>query len=157
MLAFLIIASVLTIVYRVLLGITGLIEKLLKATVILSIPSKLLGLVVGLLEYYIWIYIILFVLTLPVFNIKEIYESKVATTIITKTPILSKYTDKTLDIYKDLYAIIDNRENKSNEQVNEEAMKLMLDYEIITPESARKLIDKNKVIINNDSFIAQYE
>ena len=157
MLAFLIIASVLTIVYRVLLSLTGLIEKLLKATVILSIPSKLLGLVVGLLEYYIWIYLVLFVLTLPVFNIKEIYDSKVATSIITKTPILSKYTEKTIDIYNDLYDIIDNRENKSNEQVNEEAMKLMLDYEIITPESARKLIDKNKVIINDDSFIAQYE
>ena len=110
-----------------------------------------------MLENYIWVYIILFVLTLPVFNIKEIYESKVATTIITKTPILSKYTDKTLDIYKDLYAIIDNRENKSNEQVNEEAMKLMLDYEIITPESAKKLIDRNKVLVNDDSFVAQYK
>lgn len=157
MLAFVIIASVLTIVYRVLLGLTGLIEKLLKATVILSIPSKLLGLVVGLLEYYIWIYIVLFVLTLPVFNVKEIYESKIATSMITKTPILSKYTNKTVDIYKDLYNIIDNRKNKTDEQVNEEAMKLMLDYEIITPESAKKLIRKNKVIVNDDSFIAQYE
>ena len=157
MLAFLIIASVLTIVYRVLLGITGIIEKLLKATVILSIPSKILGLVIGFFEYYIWIYLVLFILTLPVFNIKDIYESKVATTIITKTPILSKYTGKTVDIYNDLYEIIDNRENKTNEQVNEEAMKLMLDYEIITPESAKKLLDKNKVQVNDDSFVKNYE
>ena len=157
MLAFVIIASVLTIVYRVLLGLTGIIEKLLKATVILSIPSKLLGLVVGLLESYIWIYLVLFVITLPVFNVKEIYESKIATSIITKTPILSKYTNKTVEIYEDLYNIIDDRKNKTDEQLNEEAMKLMLDYEIITPESARKLIRKNKVIVNDDSFIAQYE
>ena len=157
MLAFVIIASVLTIVYRVLLGLTGIIEKLLKATVILSIPSKLLGLVVGLLEYYIWIYLVLFVLTLPVFNVSEIYESKIATSMITKTPILSKYTNKTVEIYEDLYNIIDNRKNKTDEQVNEEAMKLMLDYEIITPESAKKLIRKNKVLVNDDSFIAQYE
>ena len=157
MLAFVIIASVLTIVYRVLLGLTGIIEKLLKATVILSIPSKLLGLVVGLLESYIWIYLVLFVITLPVFNVKEIYESKIATSIITKTPILSKYTNKTVEIYEDLYNIIDDRKNKTDEQLNEEAMKLMLDYEIITPESARKLIRKNKVIVNDNSFIAQYE
>lgn len=157
MVAFLIIASVLTIVYRVILGITGIIEKLLKATVILSIPSKILGFIVGLLESYIWVYLFLFVLTLPVFNIKDIYESKTAMFIITETPILSKYTGKTLDIYNDLYSIIDNRENKSNEQVNEEAMKLMLEYEIITPESAQKLIDKNKVDINDDSFINTYE
>lgn len=156
MVAFLIIASVLMIVYRVILGLTGIIEKILKATIILSIPSKILGFVVGLLESYIWVYLALFILTLPVFNIKEIYESKTAMYIITKTPILSKYTGKTLDIYNDLYSIIDNREGKTNEEVNEEAMKLMLEYEIITPESAQKLIDKNKVDVNDDSFIDEY-
>ena len=157
MVAFLIIASVLTIVYRVILGITGIIEKILKATIILSIPSKILGFFIGIFEYYIWVYIFLFVLTLPVFNIKEIYESKTAMFIITETPILSKYTGKTLDIYNDLYSIIDNRENKTNEQVNEEAMKLMLDYDIITTESARKLVDRNKVTVNDDTFIEQYK
>ena len=53
MLAFLIIASVLTLVYRLFLGVSGLIEKILKATVILSIPSKILGFFAGLLENYI--------------------------------------------------------------------------------------------------------
>ena len=77
--------------------------------------------------------------------------------IITKTPILSTYTDKTIDIYNDLYSIIDNRENKSNEIVNQEAMELMLKYEIITPESAHKLIDKNKVDVKDDSFIDKYK
>jgi len=157
MLAFLIIASILTIVYRVILGLTGIIEKILKATIILSIPSKILGFFVGLIENYIWVYLFLFVFTLPVFNIKAIYESNIATNIITKTPILSKYTGKTLDIYNDLYSIIDNRENKSNTEINEEAMKLMLEYDIITPESARKLVDRNKVNINDDSFINTYE
>ena len=33
-----------------------LIEKVLKATVILSIPSKILGFVVGIIEGYIWSY-----------------------------------------------------------------------------------------------------
>lgn len=157
MLAFIIIASILTIGYQLLLGITGIVEKILKATVILSIPSKILGFFVGLIENYIWVYLCLFVLTLPVFNIRDIYESKVAMFIITKTPILSQYTDKTLDIYHDLYSIIDNRENKDNTEVNQEAMDLMLKYEIITPESAHKLIDKNKVIVNDDNFIDKYE
>ena len=157
MVAFLLIASVLMIVYKVIIGLTGLIEKILKATVILSIPSKILGFFVGMLESYVWVYIFLFILTLPVFNIKDLYESKTAMFIITKTPILSKYTGKTLDIYSDLYSIIDNRENKSNTEINEEAMKLMLEYDIITPESARKLVDRNKVNINDDSFINTYE
>ena len=157
MLAFLIIASVLMIAYKIILGLTGLIEKILKATIILSIPSKIIGFFIGIFEYYIWVYLFLFVLTLPVFNIKEIYESKTAMFIITETPVLSKYTGKTLDIYNDLYSIIDNRENKTNEQVNEEAMKLMLEYDIITTDSAKKLIAQNKVLVDDDSFIDEYK
>lgn len=157
LLAFLIISSVLSLIYKIILGITGIVEKILKATIILSIPSKILGFFVGLIEYYIWVYIFLFVLTLPVFNIRQLYESKTAMFIIKETPILSKYTDKTLDIYNDLYSIIYNRIGKSDEQVNEEAMKLMLKYDIITTESAHKLVDRNKVVVNDDSFIDAYE
>ena len=157
MVAFLIIASILTIVYRVILGITGIIERILKATIILSIPSKILGFFIGIFEYYIWVYLFLFILTLPVFNIKEIYESKTAMFIITETPVLSKYTGKTLDIYNDLYNINDNRKNKTDELLNEEAMNLMLEYDIITAESAHKLVDRNKVIVNDDTFIEIYE
>ena len=109
MVAFLVIASVLMLVYKVLLGITGLIEKILKATVILSIPSKILGFIVGLVEAYIWVYIILFILTLPMINLKDIYTSKVANYIMEETPYLSKYTSKTLEVYTNLYDIIDNR------------------------------------------------
>ena len=156
MLAFIIIASLLTVVYRILLSITGLIEKILKATIILSIPSKILGFIVGLIEYYIWVYIVLFILTLPVINLKSIYESKTATFIMEKTPFLSKYTEKTLKIYNDLYEIIDNRENKTNEKVNEEAMNLMLKHEIITKKSAKKLIDSNKVLVEDEHFLDNY-
>lgn len=156
MLAFIIIASLLTVAYRILLSITGLIEKILNATIILSIPSKILGFIVGLIEYYIWVYIALFILTLPVINLKSIYESKTANFIMEKTPFLSKYTEKTLKIYNDLYEIIDNRENKTNEKVNEEAMNLMLKHEIITKKSAKKLIDSNKVLVEDEHFLDNY-
>lgn len=156
MLAFVIIASVLAIVYRLLLGITGVIEKVLKATIILSIPSKILGFVVGLIESYVWVYLILFIITLPVINVKQVYDSKAAVFIIEKTPYLSKYTNKTLNIYNDLYRVIDSEGAKSKTQVNEEAMDLMLKYEIITKDSAKKLIEKNKVNIDDDSFLNKY-
>ena len=153
--AFLVIASVLMLAYRIILGITGLIENVLKATVILSIPSKILGFVVGLIESYIWVYIILFILTLPVINLKDVYTSKVANYIMEKTPYLSKYTSKTVKIYSDLYEIIDNKGNKNNEEVNEEAMDLMLKYDIITSESAEKLIKSNKVNVSDDYVVTK--
>ena len=127
-----------------------MIEKILKATIILSIPSKILGFIVGLIESYIWVYIVLFILTLPIINLKDIYTSKVANYIMEETPYLSKYTGKTVKIYNDLYEVIDNKGNKTNKQINEEAMDLMLKYDIITPESAEKLIDKNKVSVSDN-------
>lgn len=160
LLAFIIIASVLTIVYRLLLSLTGLIENVLKATIILSIPSKIIGFILGLIESYIWVYLFLVLLTIPfisskINNIsKEIYSSETATFILDKTIVLSKYTEKTVRVYKDIYSIIDNKEN--NEKVNEEAMDLFLKYDIITVESADKLIKKNKVTVNDDSFIDKY-
>jgi len=155
-LAFIIVSSVLMIIYRVLLMITGIVEKILKATIILSIPSKILGFFVGLIENYIWVYIGLFILTLPVFNISDIYESKMAMFILKETPILSTYTGKTIEIYQEIYDIIDNKGNKTTEQVNEEALDVMLKYEIVTVESADKLIEKNKIEIRDKSFIDKY-
>lgn len=156
-LAFLIIASILMIVYRLLLGVTGLIEKILKATIILSIPSKILGFIVGLIESYIWVYIFLFVLTLPIINMKEVYSSKIASYIMEETPYLSKYTNKTVEIYDNIYKALNEKDSKSNEQINEETMDLMLKYDIITVESAEKLIERNKVSVKNKDFIEKYK
>lgn len=155
-LAFIIVSSVLMLVYRVLLMITGIVEKILKATIILSIPSKILGFFVGLIENYIWVYIVLFIFTLPVFNINDIYNSKVAMFILKETPVLSKYTGKTVEIYQEIYDVIDNKGNKSTEEVNKEALDVMLKYEIITVESADKLIEKNKIEIKDKNFIDKY-
>lgn len=156
MLSFLIIASVLSIIYHIILGITGVIEKILKTTVILSIPSKILGFFVGLIENYIWVYLILFVITLPFFNIREIQNSKYAMKILNDTPILSKYTEKTMDIYNDIYEVVDNSKDKSKEKINEEAMDVMLKYKILTVSSADKLIERQKVDVTSTSFIDKY-
>lgn len=155
--AFLLIAGVLMIAYKILLFISKLIEKILKATVILAIPSKLFGLLIGLIEYYIFVYIALFILTLPVFNIKEIKESQLVPVIMEKTPIISKYTEETIEVYDKIYTLVETREDKSNKTLNEEALTLMLDYEIITKETAINLIDKEKVDVNSKDFLDKYE
>ena len=150
LIAFVIIASVLMLIYRILLMVTGLIEKVLSATVILSIPSKLLGFVIGVIESYVWIYIFLFILTLPIINMKEISTSKMANYMLDKTPLLSKYTSETIVIYQDIQEVIENRGTKSNKEINEETMDLMLKYDVITIESAKKLIDDNKVSVSEN-------
>ena len=151
--AFVITFIALLFVLKVILMLTGLVEKILKATVILSIPSKLLGIVVGIIETYVYTFIALVVLTLPVFKVPYIKESKVADFIINNTPVLSGISEEMIDIYGEVYEILDNRKTKTNEELNEDILELFLEKEVITKESARDLVDKNKVHINDKSIV----
>lgn len=151
--AFVIVFIALLFILKVILMVTGLIEKILKATVILSIPSKLLGIVVGAVEAYVYIFIVLVIITLPVFNISYVRESKVANFMLDNTPILSSISEEIIDIYGSVYEIIDDKDDKTNEELNEEILKLLIDKEIVTKDSARKLVERNKVHINDKSIV----
>lgn len=151
--AFLIIFAALYFILRAVLVVTGLIEKILKATVILSIPSKILGIFVGILESYVYIFIVLVILTLPIFNIPFVRESRMVNFMLDDTPILSSMSSEMIDIYDNVYNIVINRKDKNNEEINTEITKLMIDKKVLTKESARKLVDRNKLHINNKEIL----
>lgn len=151
--AFLVIFIALLFVLKVVLMLTGLVEKILKATVILSIPSKLLGIVVGVIEMYVYLFLILVIVSLPIFDSSFLKDSKMNNFILNNTPVLSGVLEEIIDIYGDVYNIIDNRKNKTNEQLNEEILKVLIDKKVVTKESAKKLVDKNKIHINDKSIV----
>jgi colicin V production protein len=151
--AFLVIFIALLFVLKVVLMLTGLVEKILKATVILSIPSKLLGIVVGVIEMYVYLFLILVIVSLPIFDSSFLKDSKMNNFILNNTPVLSGVSGEIIDIYGDVYNIIDNRKNKTNEQLNEEILKVLIDKKVVTKESAKKLVDKNKIHINDKSIV----
>lgn len=151
--AFLVIFIALLFVLKVILMLTGLVEKILKATVILSIPSKLLGIIVGVIEMYVYLFLILVIVSLPIFDSSFLKDSKMNNFILNNTPVLSGVSEEIIDIYGDVYNIIDNRKNKTNEQLNEEILKVLIDKKVVTKESAKKLVDKNKIHINDKSIV----
>ena len=151
--AFLVIFIALLFVLKVVLMLTGLVEKILKATVILSIPSKLLGIVVGVIEMYVYLFLILVIVSLPIFDSSFLKDSKMNNFILNNTPVLSGVSEEIIDVYGDVYNIIDNRKNKTNEQLNEEILKVLIDKKVVTKESAKKLVDKNKIHINDKSIV----
>lgn len=152
-LAFIIVFALLLVILRVLLMVTGLIEKILKATVILSIPSKILGIFVGMIEMYVYVFITLVFLSLPVFNISYVKESKLANFMLNDTPVLSSMAEDIIGTYGEVYELIDNKENKTSEEVNTEILKVLFDKGVITKESARKLVDKNKLHLSDNTIL----
>ena len=86
--SFFIVFSVLEVLLKVVLFATGIIEKLLNLTIIFGLFSKILGLIFGFIEYYIIIFVALFILS-NFSNLNPmIEESVVANKILMNTPIL---------------------------------------------------------------------
>lgn len=147
------------ILLKVLIKVTGIVDKLINATIILAIPSKLIGLLLKAIEAYIYLFIILFIcFSIPAFT-PYFKDSKVATTIVSKTPILSKTTKNVYNSVEEIYDICvkadrDNDAKKGNEM----ALETLLKYEVITPKSVKKLSDKGKIKIDNiDEILKKYE
>lgn len=144
LIAFLIVITILYIILRILLKITGIIESLLKATIILGFVSKILGGLVGLIEAYILIFIALFIASQPFINISGVEDSRVATFILDKTPIMSSAIHDTRQAVKDVYDLRKVYKSDSKE-FNDEAIRLFVKYDVISEENVNYLKEKGKI------------
>jgi uncharacterized membrane protein required for colicin V production len=144
--AFIILLIIFGIVFTIAVSLASLIEKILNATFILAIPSKLLGALMGLVEAYLVIFIILFILTLPVFNLSLINESKYKNKILEGTPIVSSLAKKTVNSFNDIYALRDELANDADRlKLDEKVLKVLIDNKIISPERASELYEEGKI------------
>ena len=144
--AFFILFVLLTLVFKILLKVTSVFEKILKWTIILGIPSKILGAILGVIQNLIYVFIVLYILNLPTIEFDIVSNSKVASTILNKTPILTSVCDKTLKVFNEVGELSKEYENTDNvKEFNQKALNIMIDSGIITKENALKLIEKGKI------------
>lgn len=157
--AFIVVFSILMILFKILLMVSSVFEKILNFTIILGIPSKILGAVVGVIENFIIVFIFLYILSLPIFNIDIVENSKYRKNILNSTPILSKVAENTLNMFEEFGTLTDKYENATNPmEFNRETLDLFLKYKIVTVDSIEKLVEKNKIEIDNiDSLINKYK
>ena len=83
-------------------------------------------------------------------------ESKLANFILNNTPFLSGYATKSVEVYNDIYEVIDNRQGKTNYEVNKEALIILLDNKVITIDSVDILVRRNKIELEDTSFLDNY-
>lgn len=146
--ALLILMLIFTTILKVLVFASSIFERILKFTIILGIPSKILGAIVGVIESFVWVFIILYILSLPVFNIGIIKESKFRSNILKNTPLLSHFADNTLKVIEEFTDLKEKYEQTPNaNEFNKETLDLFLSYNIITVKSVDKLIEKDKLQI----------
>ena len=72
---------------------------------------------------------------------------------LNNTPILSGISEEMTDIYGNVYKIVTEKDEKTNEELNEEVLAFLIDKKVISKESARRLVEQNKVHVNNISIL----
>lgn len=144
--AFLSLLALFTAVLVVLIKITGIFEKILKMTIILGIPSKILGFVVGVIETYIIVFAVLFFAKQPIFSQELFEESTLTPIIVNSSPGLSNIVNNMNESIKDIYNITKNYEISNNStSTNAEIIESLLKHKVINQEYLDKLEKKGKI------------
>lgn len=146
--AFLIVFSILSIILIILIKISSIFEKILKVTIILAIPSKILGAILGAIEYYLLIFIVLFILSSPIFglNDNEVFkESKTKNFILEKTPFVSEQINGTISSLKDINDLIKEKDTLTDSEFNCKSIDIMEKNKVIEKDSLDYLYSKNKL------------
>ena len=158
--AFILVFTILMIVLRVLLLATGILETILKFTIVLGIPSKILGVVVGALKNYVIVFFVLYLLSMPNFvDVGFIKESNFREPILRNTPFLSGIADSSLKVLDEFKGLSDKYTNVENSnEFNLETLDLFLKYKVVTVDTVKKLDDSGKINIEGiETVIDKYE
>ena len=146
LIAFLLMVLIFSGILAVIIKITGIFEKILRLTIVLGIPSKILGFILGLVEGYVITYIILFILMLPILKVDIIDNSSFARPILKSSPVISNIVGTTKDTCLSIYDLVnDYSKDKDKDKFNKEAIRIMLSNNMITKSYVEELINKGKL------------
>lgn len=148
LIGFILVFVVLSVIFGIIVKITGIFEKILKFTIILGIPSKILGFLLGLVEGYVVVFIALFFLHQPIVDVKVLGDSKFMDPILSSSFVLSNVVSDTNDVIDEVYVLVDDYlKDKDVHKFNVKSIDTMLKYKVIDVDYMDKLIEKDKINI----------
>ena len=157
--AFILVFTILMIGLKVLLMATGIFETVLKFTIVLGIPSKILGAIVGVIENYIIVFFVLYLLSMPNFmDVGFVKDSNFREPILKNTPVLSMVAESSLKVLDEFKGLSDEYvgSDGSNE-FNLETLDLFLKYKVVSVSTVKKLDESGKINIEGiESVIDKY-
>lgn len=158
--SFSIVFSILIIILKILTKTTSIFEKILSFTIILGIPSKILGLIFGAFQNYIIVFFVMYFLAMPNFaEVSVVNNSYLKDPILRGTPVLSRVADKSikvLDEFKNLSKKYKN--SKNTNEFNLETLDLFLKYDVTSVDTIESLKESGKLKIKGiDKVLEKYE
>lgn len=142
LIAFVAIAGILFSIYSIVLKFTGILQKAVDLTIILTLPSKILGGIAGIIEGYIVLFIILLVLSIPFKDNSLFIDSTLNNKILTSS-ILSNTIGDLDDMIIDIYKLSNSKE--SNKIKNNKIMKMYVEYKIVSEDDINDISNTGKL------------
>ena len=149
--AFIIMFSLLMVAYHVIVRISGLVERLLKTSFILAVPTKIGGLIVGIFEGIVISLIAIVILSLPVLKFNLVEDSAIRNYLYNVSPLIGNITgsmNESVDEILELKEKFNNNEDK--EEFNLGALDIMLKHKAMKVSLAEKLVNSGKLNINQE-------
>ena len=148
---FIIIYSLLSIVIM----LAGFIDRLLKMTIILYLPDKILGGLLGAVYGVIISFILIFSMSMLPNTQKYVIDSSYGYIILNRTPIIRTVLAKTTVVTSEIKDIMNDKEGNSEEEIKSVQLSVLdtfIKYGYITKEAAAKLIEENKIDLPGVKF-----
>lgn len=144
LIAFILIASILFTIFGIVMKFTGILQRIVDVSIILTIPSKILGGIIGLVEGYIIIFSLLIILSVPFKDIDIFTKSYLNNKIVTSSPILSNTLGNLDDLIIDIYDIKSGN-TKNKDVLNKKILDMYIDYNIISKNDLNIIISTKKL------------
>lgn len=145
--AFLIVFSLLLGVYAFSLKLSRIVQKIVNLTIILWIPSKILGAVVSLIKGYLILFVCFIFLMIPLGGYSIFNESTMVNVLLYKTPFLSNYVSSFVEPVDEIFSLGDDVVNKkiTVNGANLKAVDIMLKYNVTTKDTINRLVSLKKL------------
>ena len=156
--AFMLVFAILLTIYEIFLKISKFIQKLVNLTIILILPSKLLGAVVSLIKGVIVLFAVFIVLMIPLKNSELFTGSTMVNQILYKTPMLSQSSNNYINTVEEIYNLAEKVSNKkiSTNDANLELLDMMLKHKIVNKSTVESLVKLHKLDdVNNIETVLQ--
>ena len=133
-------------ILSLILKISGVLQKVIDFSIVLTLPSKILGVLVGFINALIVIFIMLFVLININSTRKYVHESKIGSFIMQRTFLLSKASSKYYEATEDINIVIDKcKKDKDKKTCNTDVANILIEYKIISKDKVIELINDGKL------------
>lgn len=158
--AFMIVFAILLTLYEILLKVSKFIQKIVNLTIILILPSKILGGIIAFVKGWIVLFAVFLCLMIPLKNTDLFTSSTMVNKIIYNTPVLSSHSSNFINSVEEIYNLEKQLSNKeiSKNEANLKTLDLMLKHKIVDKSTAEQLVKLHKLddVSNIESVLNKY-